>query len=195
MNTKKTLKNALLAGVIASGFVTVSCNKEEIKPAVVSTPSSVTNASNSTKTEIEIFQFETLFGGQQKIWKGSNIGDSTTQAICEINDSLALLGLESKKDNFYFTFASKEKKFNTTTIKKSKLEMFASEIFILEDTNSYFVAKEDDSIAIQFSKIPTGKGGILKGTFQGKVSRLDQSTFQPAESKVISGSFTAYRIK
>lgn len=193
MNTKKTVKNALLAGVIASGLVTVSCKKEEIKPAIVNTPISVTT--NSGATEIEFFQFETVFGGQTKTWKGSSIGDSTTQAMCEINDSLALLGLESKKDNFYFTFASKEKKFITTTIKKNQLDMFASEIFILEDTNSYFVVKDDDSIAIQFSKIPSNKGGILKGTFQGKVSRLDQSTFQPTESKVISGSFTAYRTK
>ena len=174
----------VLGSLLLSGVLFVSCKKEEVKP---------TTSNNVSTTEI--FQFETTFGAATKSWKGTSKGDTTTQAICEINDSLAVLGLVSEQDQFYFYYSTDQKKFTSSTVKKTVDQIFSPEIFIMDGETGYFVAKEDDSISITYSKVPTTSGGILKGTFKGKVSKLDENTFLPTDSKNITGSFTAYRIK
>lgn len=186
MKNKGNFK-VVLGSLLLSSVLFVSCKKEDVKPT---TSTTTNNASTS-----EIFQFETTFGAVTKSWKGSSKGDTTTQAACEINDSLAVLGLISEQDQFYFTYSTDQKKFTSGTVKKTVDQMFSPEIFIMDGETGYFVAKEDDSISITYSKVPTTSGGILKGTFKGKVSKLDENTFLPTDSKNITGSFTAYRIK
>lgn len=181
---KKQFKK-VMGGFVVIALSVTSCKKEAITPSTTS----------PTNTSSEVFAFDVKFGSKNYSWKGTSKGDTTTKAICEINDTTALVAFENEAKNFLFSVATKDKKFENKTFKKGTNEMYAPEIFIIENgMTGYFVAKNDDYITVTYSKIPSSKGSVLKGTIKGKVSTFDMMTNLPSESVTIEGSFNCFRV-